>query len=113
MWCLVFVLNLENVIGKEDATVHLKHKWTSRKECYKLDAFFNQEISVDEIFKSEVFAVILGNFTYTTIFAYGVTESGKMYTIQGTVENLVSFHWLCQALCPRAEGRRALWRFLI
>lgn len=49
-----------------------------------MDAFFNQENSVDEIFKSEVSAVIPGIFRgfNATIFAYGATGSGKTYTMQ-------------------------------
>ncbi|KAM0941343.1 putative plus-end-directed kinesin ATPase [Dioscorea sansibarensis] len=84
----VSVLDSENGTGEEDVTVHLKDQWTSRKECYKLDAFFNQENSVDEIFKSEISAVIPGIFRgfNATIFAYGATGSGKTYTMQGTEE---------------------------
>ncbi|KAH7672747.1 Plus-end-directed kinesin ATPase protein [Dioscorea alata] len=84
----VSVLDSENDTGEEEVTVHLKDQWTSRNECYKLDAFFIQENSVDEIFKSEVSTVIPGIFRglNATIFAYGATGSGKTYTMQGTEE---------------------------
>uniref|UniRef100_A0A0E0A0A1 Kinesin-like protein n=1 Tax=Oryza glumipatula TaxID=40148 RepID=A0A0E0A0A1_9ORYZ len=69
-----------------DVTVQLKDQYTSRNECYKLDAFFGQESRVCEIFDQEVSAVIPGIFegTNATVFAYGATGSGKTYTMQGT-----------------------------
>uniref|UniRef100_A0A0D3G8K9 Kinesin-like protein n=1 Tax=Oryza barthii TaxID=65489 RepID=A0A0D3G8K9_9ORYZ len=69
-----------------DVTVQLKDQYTSRNECYKLDAFFGQESRVCEIFDQEVSAAIPGIFegTNATVFAYGATGSGKTYTMQGT-----------------------------
>uniref|UniRef100_A0A0D9WHB5 Kinesin-like protein n=1 Tax=Leersia perrieri TaxID=77586 RepID=A0A0D9WHB5_9ORYZ len=72
-----------------EATVQLKDQYTSRNECYKLDAFFGQESRVSEIFDREVSAVIPGIFegTNATVFAYGATGSGKTYTMQGTEDS--------------------------
>uniref|UniRef100_A0A0E0L3E7 Kinesin-like protein n=1 Tax=Oryza punctata TaxID=4537 RepID=A0A0E0L3E7_ORYPU len=72
-----------------EVTVQLKDQYTSRSECYKLDAFFGQESRVCEIFDQEVSAVIPGIFegTNATVFAYGATGSGKTYTMQGAEDS--------------------------
>ncbi|KAF0923905.1 hypothetical protein E2562_007748 [Oryza meyeriana var. granulata] len=69
-----------------EVTVQLKDQYTSRNECYRLDAFFGQESRVSEIFDQEVCTVIPAIFDgiNATVFAYGATGSGKTYTMQGT-----------------------------
>ncbi|KAG0469265.1 hypothetical protein HPP92_018593 [Vanilla planifolia] len=70
----------------EEVTVHLKDQCTSRNECYKLDSFFGEEVTISQIFNKEVSSVIPGIFhgINATVFAYGATGSGKTYTMQGT-----------------------------
>ncbi|XP_050381934.1 kinesin-like protein KIN-10B isoform X2 [Argentina anserina] len=83
------VLELESQPSTDDVVVHLKDKDTSRKECYRLDAFFSEEDkNVARIFYREVSPLIPRIFQgfNSTVFAYGATGSGKTYTMQGTDE---------------------------
>lgn len=75
--------------SQNDVAVYLKDPFTSRKECYKLDSFFDQEDNnVGQIFEREVSPMIPAVFggCNATVFAYGATGSGKTYTMQGTEE---------------------------
>ncbi|AES79306.2 putative plus-end-directed kinesin ATPase [Medicago truncatula] len=75
--------------SQNDVAVYLKDPFTSRKECYKLDSFFDQEDNnVGQIFEREVSPMIPAIFggCNATVFAYGATGSGKTYTMQGTEE---------------------------
>ncbi|KAF9599305.1 hypothetical protein IFM89_036603 [Coptis chinensis] len=85
--CCASVLDSEHGFNDEVA-VYLKDQFTSRKECYKLDSFFREENSVNEIFHKEVSPLISGIFhgCNGTVFAYGATGSGKTHTMQGTDE---------------------------
>ncbi|CAK8541650.1 unnamed protein product [Lathyrus sativus] len=74
----------------QEVAVYLKDLYTSRNECYQLDAFFDQEDdNVVQIFEGEVSPMMphIFNGGNATVFAYGATGSGKTYTMQGTEEH--------------------------
>ncbi|XP_051130448.1 kinesin-like protein KIN-10B [Andrographis paniculata] len=86
---------LESESSFEEVTLLLKDQESSRKECYKLDAFFGQEDNnLSQIFEKEVAPLIPGLFQgfNATVFAYGATGSGKTYTMQGS-EHLPGLMW--------------------
>ncbi|GAB2295796.1 hypothetical protein Dimus_029952 [Dionaea muscipula] len=76
--------------SRTEAVVQLKDQETGRSDCYMLDGFFGpEESSTAENFTKEVIPLIHGIFLGCngTIFAYGATNSGKTYTMQGTDEH--------------------------
>ncbi|KAL5710850.1 hypothetical protein ACHQM5_021363 [Ranunculus cassubicifolius] len=76
--------------SSDGVVVHLTDRLSSRNECHKLDAFYEEENSVSEIFQKEVSPLISGVFNgcNSTVFACGATSSGKTHLMQGRGELL-------------------------
>ncbi|KAL5697643.1 hypothetical protein ACHQM5_028766 [Ranunculus cassubicifolius] len=71
--------------SSDGVVVHLTDRLSSRNECHKMDAFYEEENSVSEIFQKEVSPLISGVFNG---FACGATGSGKTHLMQGRGELL-------------------------